>query len=112
MPFPADRVQVRVPPVEDKLHESFLAFQDASPHAFCAGFGYGVQTLYGDAKVQRAAVCVVLDPHPEAQGSELQVQGSGRVRATAHLLTPPNRRRALADSTTEGRHSVSLTSCH
>jgi hypothetical protein len=66
MAFTADSVQVRISKVQDKLHEPFLALQDAPPHAPCAGLREAVQATYGDAIVQRAAVRVVLDPHLEA----------------------------------------------
>src|SRR5215217_7490985 len=111
MAFTTDGVQVRISKVQDKMHEPFFALQNALPHTLCAGLGEAVQPTYGDAIVQRPAVGVVLDPHLEAQGSEFQVERSGRVRATAHLLTP-KRRRALEDSTMDAKHSVSLTSCH
>jgi hypothetical protein len=91
MAFTADGVQVRISKVQDKMHESLLALQNAPPHAPCAGLGEGVQAIYGDAIVQRDAVGVILYPNHEAQGPELQVERSGRVRATAHLLTPPKR---------------------
>jgi hypothetical protein len=66
MAFTADSVQVRISKVQDKMHESLLALQDAPPHAPCAGLREAVQATYGDAIVQRAAVRVVLDPHLEA----------------------------------------------
>jgi len=66
MAFAADSVQVRISKVQDKMHESLLALQDAPPHAPCAGLREGVQATYGDAIVQRAAVGVVFDPHLEA----------------------------------------------
>ncbi len=71
-----------------------------------------MQGAYGNTKIECVAVRIVLGPHLDAQGSELQVEGSGRVPATAHILSPPNRRRRLASSRTQAGHPEAGTSCH
>jgi len=43
MTFPADRIQVRIPPVQDKLHKAFFALKDTLPHCLCVGLGEAVE---------------------------------------------------------------------
>jgi hypothetical protein len=46
MALPADRVHVRIPPVENELHQALSVLQYTLPDAICMRYSEGVQATY------------------------------------------------------------------